>query len=66
MNSMLEEAYTNLKMVCLDMMGVHDLKLKVDTGTSDNTIPTRTARDMYGKSMAIQSRTGKTHKAEGL
>ncbi|KAI0228990.1 hypothetical protein LSAT2_020573, partial [Lamellibrachia satsuma] len=47
-DSMREEAYTNLKMVCPDIMGVHELKLKVDTGASGNTTPIRIARDMYG------------------
>ena len=30
------------------MMGVHDLKLKVDTAASDNTMPIRIATDMCG------------------
>ena len=59
---MLEEAYTNHKMVCPDMMGVHDFKLKVDTGTSDNTIPTRIARDMYGNQWQSKAEPAKRRK----
>ena len=45
---MREEAYTNLKIVCPDMMGVYELKLKVDTGASGSTTPLRIAMDMCG------------------
>ena len=32
------EVYANLDIVCADKPGVHDLKLKVDTGASGNTL----------------------------
>lgn len=43
-----DEVYAQLNIVCADMKGVHELKLKVDTGASGNTLPIRIARQMYG------------------
>ena len=43
------EVYANLDIVCADRPGVHDLKLKVDTGSSGNTLAVRIARQMYGE-----------------
>ena len=44
-----ERVYANLDIVCADKPGVHDLELKVDTGSSGNTLPARIARQMYGE-----------------
>ena len=41
--------YANLHIVCADKPGVHGLKLKVVTGASDNTLPVRIAKQMYGE-----------------
>ena len=35
------EVYANLDIVCADKPGIHDLKLKVATGASGNTLPVR-------------------------
>ena len=43
------EVYANLDIVCPDKPGVHDLELKVDTGSPGNTLPVRIARQMYGE-----------------
>ena len=43
------EVYANLDIVCPDKPGVHDLELKVDTGSSGNTLPVGIARQMYGE-----------------
>ena len=43
------EVYANLDIVCADKPGVHDLKLKVYTGASGNTLPVRIAKQMYGE-----------------
>ena len=43
------EVYANLDIVCADKPCVHDLKLKVDTGASGNTLPVRIAKQMYGE-----------------
>ena len=43
-----DEVYTLLSIVCLDMKGGYQLQLKVDTGASGNTLPTRIVKDMYG------------------
>ena len=43
------EVYANLEIVCADKPGVHDLKLKVDTGASGNTLPVRIAKQVYGE-----------------
>ena len=40
-NALRNEAYTNLNIVCAHMKGVHELKLKVDTGALGNTLPVR-------------------------
>ena len=61
-DSMREEAYTNLKIVCPDMMGVHELKLKVDTGASGKTIPIRIARDMCGNQWQSKAEPAKHSK----
>ena len=41
------EVYANLDVACDDKPGVHDLKLKVDTGV--NTLPVSIAKQMYGE-----------------
>ena len=41
--------YAKLDIFCADKPGVHDLELKVDTGSSGNTLPVRIARQMYGE-----------------
>ena len=41
--------YANLDIVCADKPGAHDLELKVDTGSSVNTLPVRIERQMYGE-----------------
>ena len=38
-----------MNIVCANKPGVHDLKLKVDTGASGNTLPVRIAKLMYGE-----------------
>ena len=43
------EVYAKLDIVCAHKPGVHDLKLKVDTGASGNTLPVRIAKQMYGE-----------------
>ena len=43
------EVYANLDIVCADKPGVYDLELKVDTGSSGNTLPVHIARQMYGE-----------------
>ena len=43
------EVYANLDIVCPDKPGVYDLELKVDTGSSGNTLPVRIARQMHGE-----------------
>ena len=43
------EVYANLGIVCADKPGVHDLKLKLDTGASGNTLPVRIVKQMYGE-----------------
>ena len=48
-NALRNEAYTNLNIVFADMKGVHELKLKVDTGALGNTLAVRVAKQMYGK-----------------
>ena len=45
----MNEVYANLDIACADKPGVHDLKLKVDTGASGNTLPVRIAKQMYIK-----------------
>ena len=44
-----DEAYASLSIICDDMKGVHELKLKVDTGASGNTLPVHVAKQMYGE-----------------
>ena len=39
----------NLDILCADKPGDHDLKLKVDTGASGNTLLIRIAKQMYGE-----------------
>ena len=41
--------YANLDIVCPDKPSVRDLELKVDTGSTGNTLPVRIARQMYGE-----------------
>ncbi len=43
------EVYANLDIVCADKPGVHDLKLKLDTGALDNNLPVRIAKQIYGE-----------------
>ena len=43
------EVYANLDIVCADKPGVHDLKLKIDTNSSGNTLSVCIARQMYGE-----------------
>ena len=45
-----------------DMMGVHDLRLEVDTGTSDITMPTRIAKYMYGNQWQSKAEQAKRTK----
>ena len=42
------EAFTTLDVMCPDRLGKHYLKVKVDTGASANTLPTRTMKQICG------------------
>ena len=43
-----DSAYTELKVQVPNIKGTHNLKLKIDTGASGNTLPIRTYHQMFG------------------